>query len=112
MPRTALTAQALTRAGITPNYQAADSGNGNTFPNNGSTLLHVKNTGVQSTLTIKANGLQIGGSTLTDLTVTIPATTGDKMIGPFDPTYFNQAGNVVNIDWTSSAGVTVAVIQD
>ena len=34
---------------------------------------------------------KIEGIDIAEITVTIPATNGDKMIGPFDPAIFNQS---------------------
>lgn len=112
MPRTALTVQTIGVAGITPTYAAGDSANGHEFSNDGNMFLHVKNSNAAvRNVTVKVSGYKVGGTSLADLVVNIPANTGDKMIGPFDPTAFNQVGGLVNVDLDASAGLTIAAIK-
>jgi len=112
MARTAITPQNPALAGITPSYAAGDSANGMYVPNDGKTLLQVKNTGgAACTVTLKSNGYKVAGVALADQTVTVPATTGDKIIGPFDPMVFNQAGGTLSIDLSTATGVTIAAFK-
>ncbi len=106
---TAITVQEIVVAGITPTYGAADAA-GNTVANDGNVFLHVKNSGVETTLTITTPGT-VGGVAIADPTVTIPATTGDKMVGPFDPTIFNGSGGTVALAWSQVTGITIAAIK-
>src|SRR5690242_615769 len=87
MARTAITVQQASLAGITPTYGAVDQANGNSFVWPGvPVLIHVKNTnGSTRTLTDTNNGQKLGGLSTTSPTVTIPATTGDKMQAIVDP---------------------------
>ncbi len=110
MAYTALTVQDVSLAGVTPSYVAATLTDGNSFANDGKVLLHVKNTGSQITLTVAAVA-KLAGVSLTNPAIVIPATTGDKMIGPFDPTVFNQAAGVVYVTYTAVTGVTIAAIR-
>lgn len=110
MPRTTLAIQPTTRDGLAAVYSAADAANGNEFPNTGSEVIHVKNTSASPvTLTIPTP-LVIDGLAVADRTVTIPATSGDLFIGPFDNAFYGASG-LVNLDWSSGTGVTVAVIK-
>jgi hypothetical protein len=83
MARTALTPQAVTTAGITPAFTAANV-DGHSIASNGDPMyLEVKNTsGSIVTVTIATN--DVGARALADDTVSVPATTGDKIIA-LDP---------------------------
>lgn len=112
-----LTVQEITRAGPTPTYASATSG-GDTFNNDDSerTFLHVKNAGSQITLTIVTakTSVQVSGYgavALADITVTIPATTGDKMIGPFPGVRFNTSNGQVAITYSGVTSVTIAAVK-
>lgn len=111
MARTALTVQPVSIAGLAPAYTAADQPNGHEFVNDGNMLLHVKNTGGGAcTVTLQTPAV-VSGVAVSDPTVSVPATTGDRMIGPFDPTIFNQAGGLVYVDLSTGTGVTLAAIK-
>lgn len=112
MARTAITVQTPTIAGATPTYGSVDQANGNSFVHPGGTILiHVKNTnGSTRTLTIGAPTKHAGLS-LTAPTVTIPATTGDKMICGLDYTELVQSDGSVYLDWDASSGVTIAIVK-
>jgi len=110
MARTTVSAQTLVRTGITPTYNAATATDGDAFENDGKTFIHVKNAGSQITLTIQTPGT-VDGLAVTDRTVTIPATTGDKMIGPFPTSQYNQSDGKVYLDWSGVTTVTFAVVR-
>lgn len=110
MARTTVTPQQLARAGITPSYNAATVTDGDGFANDGRTFIHVKNTGVETTLTIQTPAT-VRGFAVAEDTKTIPATTGDKMYGPFEPELYNQANGQVYLDWSQVTGVTFAVVR-
>ncbi len=113
MARLALTVQQLVRdgSGITPNYQAPQLAGGNSFANDGNVLLHFKNTNAAArNVTIQTPGT-IAGLAIADLVVTVPALTGDKMVGPFPPNVFNQADGCVYLDYDAVADLTVAVVR-
>lgn len=111
MARMDAAAQVVTRAGITPSYAAVDAGLQHKFTNTGRELLHVKNTnGSTRTVTLKIPRTADGAAAV-DKTVTIPATTGDKLIGPFPKGIYNQTDDKVYIDFSAAAGVTFAVVQ-
>ena len=111
MARTTLTVNQISLAGVTPSYGAADNVNGMQFANNGEVWLHIKCTGAGACTVTLTTPLQIGGVDMVDPTVTVPITTGDKIIGPFSPQVFNQAGGVVYVDFSTGTGVTVAAFK-
>jgi hypothetical protein len=102
-----LTVQDISLAGVTPSYAAAAAA-GDTFANDGKTLLHVKNTGTQKTVTVAIPVACSQGQTHTTAVI-VPATTGDKMIGPFPPERYNNASGLVSMTYSSETAVTVMV---
>lgn len=120
MAYTKITPQQVVEAGTAGTYAApsgAGAGNGDSIPGDGRTFLHVKNTGgTVLTVTIKIPFVAYG-HTIADATVTVPATTGDKMIGPFPAKPYNQptsnathAGRVL-VEYSSVTSMTRAVVS-
>lgn len=112
MPRTALTLQDISIAGLAPTYSAGDAANGHTIAGADSdSFLHVKNTGGGAcTVTLNATA-RIAGLALANQTVSVPATTGDKMIGPLRPDVFGQSDGACYVDLSTATGVTLAAIR-
>ncbi|MDQ2995464.1 MAG: hypothetical protein M3R61_00190 [Chloroflexota bacterium] len=111
----ALSEQRSTLAGLTPTFTApggAGAGNGWTFPNTGSQALRVKNASagaiVATVLAPQTVNTQGGAVAFTAPTVSIPATTGDVTIGPFDPSIF---GSTVTVEVASASSMTAACIR-
>lgn len=104
-----LTVQNISLAGITPTYAAAAAG-GDEFANTGDTFFQIKNGGSEITLTIQTPA-KIEGIDIAEITVTIPATTGDKMIGPFDPAIFNASTGRVVVTYSSETSITVGAFK-
>lgn len=107
-----LAVQSATRSGngLTPTYGAVAAG-GDSFPNNGRTMLHFKNSnGATRTVTVasQASFPADSGRAAQNLAAVIPATTGDKMIGPFPPEIWGES---VNLTYSADAGLTVAVVS-
>lgn len=115
MAPVALSEQRATLAGLTPTFTApggAGAGNGWTFTNTGSQALRVKNASggaivatVLAPQTANTNG---GAVVYTAPTVSIPATTGDVTIGPFDPSIF---GSTVTVEVAAATSMTAACIR-
>lgn len=114
MARTVLTVQARPGlAGATPTYGAVDAVNGNSFVWPGvPVLIHTKSTdGSPHTMTVKANAQSIGGLSLADKAVTVPATTGDKMIVIDDAAGVVQSDGSVYLDFSAGTNHTIAIIR-
>lgn len=107
MPATQLTSVVVNRlvangVDLTAALTAVDAANGNSFANSGDTLLRVKNgSGAPVTVTI-AYPSPVDGQTVPSRTYSIPATTGDRLLGPFPPALFGT-----NPTATFSSGTTV-----
>ncbi len=106
-----LTVQQVTKAsnGLTPSYTAATSADTYLAVNDGRVFLHAKNTGgAPVTLTV-ATQSTVDGNAVADYTATIPATTGDKMIGPFQPSIYNNEDRQINV--TVSGACSLAAVH-
>ena len=112
MARTTLTPQTAAPTGAALVYAAGDNVNGNLITGNNNNLtFHVKNTnGAPGNFTVRANGVLVGGQTFPDLVVSIPATTGDRWLGPFDPAYYSQADGSLWVDY-ANANMTIAMMK-
>lgn len=109
MPRSDLTVQPITVAGVEPTYEAAN-GDGNAFLNRGRTFLHVKNGGGGPCTVTAITPITVGGRAVADDDFVIPASE-ERMIGPFSADIFNNSGadvNKVHVDYSTAASVTVA----
>lgn len=112
-----LTIQSLVETGsIAPSYAAAGAG-GDEMPNDGKTILHVKNGGVGSiNVTIAAQvtsrdaGPGYGLFTRADLVVAVP-NGGERMIGPLPSRAFNNANARAAITYSGVTTVTVAALR-
>jgi len=108
-----LSTQVVTRAsnGLTPTY-AAVAGGGDACEVGPNVFLHFKNTDAATrTVTIVAPVLVEGGLALQSLTAVIPATTGDKMVGPITRFFANATTGLADITYSASANLTVAVVK-
>lgn len=106
-----LTVQQIALTGLTPTYAAAAAG-GDSFANDGSVFLHVKNTNAAArTVTVASQKPATPGLAPSNNAVVVPLTVGDKMIGPFDPTIWNDANGLVQITYTAESGVTIAAVR-
>lgn len=89
----------------------AASAGGDQFLNDGNVLIYVKNGGGSSiNVTVAAPGAP-GGLTLTNPVVAVAAG-AEKLLGPFDPKYFNSATGFVNLTYSGVTSVTISVIQE
>lgn len=106
-----LTVQSMTIDGVSPTYGAAAAG-GDTFDNDGSTFLHVKNgggSGVTVTLQSQVSSPP-PGTVAADKQITVAAS-GEQMIGPVNKAAFNDASGKVNVTYSGVTSVTVAAIK-
>jgi hypothetical protein len=101
--------QNINSNGVAPTFSVASS-TGDEFKNDENTFLHVKNGGAASiTVTINSQQLCNHGSTH-NLSISIPAG-GERMIGPFNRTRFNNDTGNVEVGYSDVTSVTVAAIS-
>jgi hypothetical protein len=105
-----LTPQVVSLAGLTPTYSSAVAST--TVPCSEHNFLHVKNAaGSSMTVTLTATA-KVRGQAAADVVVTIPATTGDKMIGPLTQELFQGAvDGTCAVAYSSTTSVTVAALR-
>ncbi|MEV4179941.1 hypothetical protein AB0J28_00660 [Streptosporangium canum] len=106
----ALPTQVLTPTGIAPTY-AAVGGSGDTFTPGDHVFLHVKNAGGASTTVTVTTPGTVEGLAVSDLTVTVPASTGDRMIGPLPSRLFARADGQADVVCSPTTSVTIAVVR-
>lgn len=96
---------------MTPVFTAPAAG-GDTFEPDPRVFLFYRNTNAATRrVVVTVPGLWFGQA-LTDVTVTIPATTGEKLIGPLDHGLANPTTRQVDITYPDGvAGVTVAAVR-
>lgn len=107
-----LATQPITRAGVAPSYAAA-AGGGDTFTPGPSVFLHVKNTsGGAITVTVVTPRTDALGNAIADNTISVPATTGDRMIGPFPyEAYADPTTGVANITYSGVTNLSIGAFS-
>ena len=109
MARTALSVQEIDLTGLSPTYSDANA-DGHSITNTGDVFLHVKNASASDITVTCQTPAKIEGIDIAEITVTVAAS-GEKMIGPFNPTIFNQSDGSVYVDYSATASVTVAAVR-
>lgn len=105
-----LTPQAVSLAGTTPTYAAATGST--TVPCGERNFLHVKNSAGSSMTVTLTSTATVRGQSAADVIVTVPATTGDKLIGPLPAELFaNPASGACAVTYSSTTSVTVALLR-
>ena len=112
MALTPIVPQEPTFAGIAVTYATPDNTNGNSIAYaGGDYLIHVINTnGSTRTLTFTTTQV-VNGVAVKSETRTIAATTGNHMYKIAAEASSLVVGGVIQLDWSASAGVTVAVFR-
>jgi hypothetical protein len=103
-----LTVQNVSQAGLAASYTAAAVG-GDTFANDGRVFLHVKNGGTGSIDVTIDSVTACNQGFDHNLVVSVP-NAQERMIGPFDPSRFNNAGQV-GVAYSGVTSVTVAALH-
>lgn len=106
-----LTAQGVVKTGLAPVYSAVNATDTIAVANGVQTFLHVKNGNAGAcTVTLVDNGKTPAGSSATNPTVSVPATTGDRMIGPISAALADPATGLVSVTYSVTPTVTAALI--
>jgi len=108
-----LTTQQVTRAGITPSYAAA-AGGGDACEVGDDIFVQLKNTNASVrnvTFAIPAAASPYPNVTYTNLIVQIPATTGDKMIGPISALFKDPTTGLCTITYDAVTNLTIGVFK-
>lgn len=106
MPRTNVPVSSISRTGkaLTDAGTAGDATNHHEFTNNGSTILRVKNTNAATRDVTLNIARTVDDRVPAARVVTVAATTGDVLIGPFPVADY---GTLATFNLSADAGVTV-----
>lgn len=104
-----LATQTISTAGTAPTYGAAAAAD--KFTPSDTTFLHVKNTNAATRDVTIDSKVTSNYGTDVNLVVTVPATTGDMLIGPLPAQRFAGTDGLGDITYSAIAGVTIAVIR-
>jgi hypothetical protein len=105
-----LATQSVSRSGLSVSYAAATSGGDKVSPGD-HVFLHVKNAGGSvCNVTITTPGT-FDGQAISDVTVAVPATTGDKLIGPITAELFRASDGYAAVTYDQVSSVTVAAVS-
>lgn len=106
-----LTIQDVARTGLNPSFSAVSAG-GDTVQNNGAVFFRVKTTHTASIAVTVSVFQQVDGQSVTARTVTVPANTGDVLIGPFPPAiYSDPATGLVTVTCSPITATTIAALR-
>lgn len=109
MPAVAHVAQKVVSTGLKAVYTAVTVA-GVEFPNDGKTIITVKNAAAGASVVTVATPATFGGLAVADLTVSIPA--GEEhLIGPFPVSLFNDANGNVGVTASVVTTTTMAVLR-
>lgn len=107
-----LSPQTVTKAGTTITYSTPASSDTIASASGVVQFLHVKNaSGAPITVTLVDAGLTPAGSAATNPTVSVPATTGDKMIGPLPNSLASSSTGLITVTYSATTSVTAALIS-
>jgi hypothetical protein len=109
-----LATQVINRAGLGPTYAAA-TGGGDAMAVGSGMFLHCKNASgapITVTLTVPAARTFEPNVAITSPAISVPATTGERMIGPVDAaTFADPTTGLCTITYSGVTSFTVAAIQ-
>lgn len=112
MSATVLTVTAISRTGVALAGTAATVTDGDCFPNTGKEYVFIKNAGgspITATLKFGTGGV-VDGQSATERTVSITNGT-EKIIGPFPPSYYNDANGRCTVICSAVTNVTIQVVS-
>jgi hypothetical protein len=101
---------ATTIASIATTTPVSGAGNGVLLANTLDSMLVVVSTGTASTLTVNV-GTTLFGQAVANFTVSLPATAGTYIIGPFHSALNQPGTSQIAVDFSSITGLTVGAFQ-
>ena len=107
-----LATQSITRAGLAPSYAAA-AGGGDTFRPGPNVFLHVKNaSGGALTVTVVTPRNDALGNPVADNAISVPVTTGERMIGPFPYDFYaDPTTGLASITYSGVTSLTIGAFS-
>jgi len=112
MAEVSLSVEKLAPTGLAATYTGSLSTD-NTYKvrNSGRMFLHFKKSGAGDCVATIQTPKTVGGLAVSEQAVTVPATSGDMMIGPFPPGIYNDTNQDVNFTLDEVTGLTVACVE-
>lgn len=105
-----LSVQQVVQSGLGPTYAAAAAG-GDKVPPGENVWLHVKNTGGGAiTVTVDSKTPSNYG-TDADLSVSVPATNGERLIGPVPAQRFAGTDGLADITYSGVTGLSIGAFK-
>lgn len=105
-----LNAQSPVITGATPTYSAASASDTLKHTTDHSFLIVRNAGGSPDTVTVVVPGTKYG-QPVADVTVTVPATTGERWIGPFKDDMVDPTSKVITVTHSFTTSVTVALVN-
>jgi len=107
-----LTPQTVVKTGLQPAYAAVNASDTIAQASGADQFLHVKNGNAGAcTVTLVDGGKTPSGSAAVSPTVSVPATTGDRMIGPLPNNTADSTTGLLTVTYSVTATVTAALIS-
>ena len=108
-----LTVQSMSVNGTTPTYNGSLTASTSNYlvRNDGRVFLHFKKSEAAACTVTIVTQATLSGYAVSDLSVTVGASTGDVMVGPFPTSIFNDTSGDINFTVSNAAGLTVAVMK-
>jgi hypothetical protein len=113
MPDTRIAVQKIVVAGLTPVQTGSLTATtmDYVFKNNGKVLVHAIKAGAGDCVITFTTPKEVQGLAVANPTVTVVATTGDKLIGPFPTDVYNDANGDAKMTFSEITGLTVGVFE-
>ena len=107
-----ITVEELIPTGLEPTYNGSLSTE-NTYliHNGGNVFVHFKKSGAVACVVTIQTPKTVGGLDVAEQTVTVPALTGDRMIGPFSPALYNDSVQDIRITLSNIAGLVIGAVK-
>jgi len=105
----ALTIQVVDYVTPVVTYEAVSAG-GDTFKNDGQTILHIKNAD-PSQKTVTADRLQLSSTGRDDNEAITVESETERFFGPFPTNRFNDAAGNVALSYSGATGLTIAALK-
>lgn len=81
------------------------------FLNNGKCVVLIEKSGAGACTVTVTSSATVNGIAVVDPTFTVPASTGDVVIGPFACNVFNDSDGYVSFTLSNVAGLSAAVVE-
>lgn len=112
MPDVRVAPQEIKLAGIAPSYTGSlTTSDTYKVTNDGRTFLHFKKTGLGACTVTLQTPRTVDGLAVEEKTVTVPASTGDVLVGPFDTDNFNDGSGDLAFTLSEVTGLTVGAFR-